>query len=159
MGKQLCTLFFGSSSQRATDEEVDTIPLAQVESIVVEVDVSTWRSWTQAQMPTKDNDKACTPSKYMLKSMGYLLKTLACKESKINCLRTTGNWVGKGQESTYSGSEDLWWWGVILEKVSQDQGQEALARTQVYLSKTKLGAYLWVSSILYTKSTRGVMMS
>ena len=45
------------------------------------------------------------------------------------------------------------------EKVSLEQGQEALARTQVYLSKTKLGNYMQVSSSLYTKSTRRMMMS
>ena len=35
----------------------------------------------------------------------------------------------------------------------EDDGSEALARTQVYLSKTKLGKYKQVSSSLYTKST------
>ena len=38
-------------------------------------------------------------------------------------------------------------------------GSDTLARTQVYLSKTKLRAYKKVSSCLYTKSTSGVMMS
>ena len=33
----------------------------------------------------------CIPLKCVTKSMGYLLKTLACKESKMNCLWTTEN--------------------------------------------------------------------
>ena len=49
----------------------------------------------------------------------------------------------------------------LAEGYSQDKdkGSEALARTQVYLSKTKLGKYKQVSSCLYTKSTHGVMKS
>ena len=82
--------------------------------------------------------------------------------------------VDKGQERTYSASENLWQIGVIaLSKWSQqrlhydsrvawdseDKGwcSKALARTQV--CKTKLGGYKWVSSYLYTKSTMGVIMS
>ena len=63
----------------------------------------------------------------------------------------------EGQESTYSGSEDLWWWGLTMsqddwyskDEVTQeclvkgyfqdeDKGLKASARAQVYLSKTKL---------------------
>ena len=34
-----------------------------------------------------------------------------------------------------------------------DEGCEALARTQVYLSKTKLQKYRWSCSCIYRKST------
>ena len=40
----------------------------------------------------------------------------------------------------------------------EDKGCEASARTQVYLSKTKL-SYRWVSSHIYSKSTIGVSES
>ena len=41
----------------------------------------------------------------------------------------------------------------------KDRGSKTLARTQVYLSKTKLGIYKRVSSSLYTKSTEEGMES
>ena len=41
----------------------------------------------------------------------------------------------------------------------EDNGSKALARTQVYLSKTKLVKYKQVSSSLYTKSTRRMVTS
>ena len=79
---------------------------------------------------------------------------------------TQGLWVIKGssvyegQESTYSGSEDLWWRGTELclqPRDSEDEGQRYISMvlryqrtrvprgawpgTQVYLSKAKLGIY------------------
>ena len=41
----------------------------------------------------------------------------------------------------------------------EDEGLRALARTQVYLGKNKLGEYKQVSSWIYTKSTSEGMMS
>ena len=105
-----------------------------------------------------------------------------CSDSYLlrHLLRKIGGWG-----STYSGSGDLWWWGLtmpaaavrtrwwgdVLQRVTsktrtrvylvkgyfqyEGKGCEALARTQVYLSKTKLRKYKWVSSYIYTYANRG----
>ena len=112
-----------------------------------------WSLWTQTEVLTKDSDNECIPSKCS-KSMRQGFSILL-RESRTHLWTTSVTGFIKGWESTYSGSEDLWQRGFILEKVSQDLGQEAPARTQVYLSKMKLRN----TSYLYTKSTVEMMTS
>ena len=102
--------------------------------------------WTQTEVL----DNECIPSKNMRQGFSLLLR-----ESRTHLWTTSVTGFIKEWESTYSGSEDLWQRGFILEKVSQDLGQEAPARTQVYLSKTELRN----TSYLYTKSTVEMMTS